>query len=120
MCNTQHCFRSTELFKALNELKTTPETGKYIADVRGKGLMVALEFTSPGKSENDPGANAGDIPGLASKVAAICQQKGLLILTTSVFETIRFIPALNITKEELTEGVNIFKQAVLEAVEKKQ
>lgn len=110
--------RSAELFEALNELQTAPETKNYIADVRGQGLMVAVEFTSPGKSENDPGVNASDIPGLASKVQAICLQKGMLILTTSVFEIIRFIPALNITKEELAEGVKIFKEAVLEAVRK--
>jgi len=108
--------RSTELFNALNALKTSPETANYISDVRGQGLMVAVEFTSPGRSENDPGANASNIPGLASKVAAICQEKGMIILTTSVFEVIRFIPPLNISEKELAEGVTIFKEAVAEAI----
>ena len=81
--------------------------------------MVAVEFTSPGKSSNDPSAEAVDLSGLSSKVSTICQQKGMLILTTSVFEVIRFIPALNITKEELAEGLKIFDEAVREAIGKK-
>ncbi|KIJ49489.1 hypothetical protein M422DRAFT_777435 [Sphaerobolus stellatus SS14] len=111
--------RSTELFEFLGNLKADPVVGKYIADVRGQGLMVAVEFTSPGKSANDPLHGAADLPGLATKVAGLCQEKGMLILTTSVFEVIRFIPALNITKEELAEGLKIFGDSVKEAIGKK-
>ncbi|KAF8585939.1 hypothetical protein K439DRAFT_1632198, partial [Ramaria rubella] len=108
--------RSVELFKALNELRTNPATAPYIADVRGQGLMVAVEFKSPGNSANDPASGASKLAGLASKVSGICLDKGMLILTTSVFEVIRFIPALTITKEELAEGTRIFKEAVEEAI----
>ena len=108
--------RSLELFEQLNKLRTNPKTAPYVAEVRGQGLMAAVEFTSPGTSPNDPARGASNIPGLASKISAICQEKGLLILTTSIFEVIRFIPALIISKEELAQGVKIFKEAVEEAI----
>ncbi|KAF8513095.1 acetylornithine aminotransferase [Hysterangium stoloniferum] len=111
--------RSSELFAALEQLRTGAKTAPYIADVRGQGLMVAVEFTCPGKTKNDPANGTSDISGLASKVASICHEKGMLILTTSIFEVIRFIPALNITQAELAEGIEIFKEAVEEAIDQK-
>jgi len=111
--------RSTELFDTLNKLRKDSATAPYIADVRGQGLMVAVEFTSPGNSPNDPAEGASSVSGLASKVSKLCQDKGMLILTTSVFEVIRFIPPLIISKEEMAEGLRIFKEAVQEAVGKK-
>jgi 4-aminobutyrate aminotransferase len=108
--------RSSELFESLNELRTNPKTAPYIAEVRGRGLMVGVEFTSPGTSPNDPASDASSIQGLATKVSAICQEKGLLIMTTSMFQVVRFIPALTISKEELAQGVKIFKEAVEEAI----
>lgn len=38
----------------------------------------------------------------------------MLTLTTSAFEVIRLIPPLIISKEELAEGLEILKQAVME------
>lgn len=49
---------------------------------------------------------------LASKVNKACLERGMLILTTSVFETIRAIPPLNITEAELQEGLDIFKESL--------
>ena len=108
--------RSLELLEGLNELRTNPKTAPYIAEVRGQGLMVAVEFTSPGASPNDPASGASNIAGLATKVSAICQEKGLLIMTTSMFQVIRFIPALIISKEELAQGIHIFREAIEEAI----
>ena len=88
-----------------------------ILDVRGQGLMVAVEFASPkGTGAYDPFRNESVPDKLASRVAKRCQEKGLLILTTSVYEVIRFIPALNITKEDLAKGCQIFAEAVEEVV----
>ena len=88
-----------------------------ILDVRGKGLMVAVEFASPvGSGPYDPFTKPGVPEKLASRVASKCVEKGLLILTTSVYEVIRFIPPLNISKEDLAKGVKIFKEAVNEVV----
>ena len=68
--------------------------------------MVGVEFS-----------NAPDAPKkLASRIAKRCQEKGMLILTTSVYEVIRFIPALNISKEDLEKGLKVFEEAVEEVV----
>jgi 4-aminobutyrate aminotransferase len=110
--------RSKELFAALNELKTDSATRDTILDVRGSGLMVAVEFSSPsGTSKFDTFAKPGVPAGMASKVAKKCIDNGMLILTTSVYEVIRFIPALNISKEDLAKGIKIFSDAVKEVAQ---
>ena len=79
--------------------------------------MVAVEFASPkGTSPHDPLIVPSAPEKLASRVAKRCQEKGMLILTTSVYEVIRFIPALNISKEDLEKGTKIFAEAVEEVV----
>ncbi|CAK5279892.1 unnamed protein product [Mycena citricolor] len=91
--------RSSELFAALNDVKAAnPST---VLDVRGRGLMVAVEFEGKG---------------MAARVAKKCIEKGMILLTTSVYEVVRFIPPLNISKEDLAKGAAIFKDAVDEAV----
>ncbi|KAH9987011.1 pyridoxal phosphate-dependent transferase [Russula compacta] len=109
--------RSTELFKALNSLKADPTIGQHILDVRGQGLMVAIEFASPSHSTLDPAVKNSAPPNLAVRVSKRCLEKGLLLLTTSVYETIRFIPPLNISSEDLAKGIRIFKEAVAELVQ---
>lgn len=78
--------------------------------------MVGLEFASPSHSAFDPAVNKSTPQGLASKVAKRCVEKGMLILTTSVYETVRFIPPLNVSKEDLEKGIKIFEEAVEEVV----
>jgi 4-aminobutyrate aminotransferase len=107
---------SAELFKALRELRANPIIGPHILDVRGQGLMVAVEFASPSHSTFDPAVKKDAPPNLAAKVSKRCLEKGMLLLTTSVYETVRFIPALNISAEELAKGINIFKEAVQEVI----
>lgn len=56
-------------------------------DIRGKGLMIGIEFMG--------------VPyGFASSVAAEALKLDTIVLTTSIYETLRLIPPLNITKEE--------------------
>lgn len=108
---------SKELFAALNALRANPKTGPAILDVRGQGLMVAVEFASPvGTGPYDAFRDASAPAKLASRVAKKCVEKGLLILTTSVYEVIRFIPALNISQADLAKGCAIFAEAVEEVV----
>ena len=38
----------------------------------------------------------------------------MLILTTSIYDTIRFIPPLNITKEDMAKGIRIIKESIQE------
>ncbi|KAJ7104476.1 pyridoxal phosphate-dependent transferase [Mycena belliarum] len=91
--------RSTELFAALEAVKRAHSAA--VVDVRGRGLMLAVEF-------------AGE--GVAARVAKKCVERGMIILTTSVYEVIRFIPALNISAEDLAKGAKIFQEAVDEVL----
>jgi len=92
--------RSNEMFSMLKRLQQEAATSKYIKDVRGLGLMIGLEFKASAK--------------IAGQVQAKCMEKGLLILTTSIFDTLRFIPPLTISQTEMAEGCAIIKQSIEE------
>jgi 4-aminobutyrate aminotransferase len=94
-------------------LKDDPVVGSYIVDIRGRGLMVGVEFASP----KDGTGMTKHGKGMASKIAQKCIENGMLILTTSIYEVIRFIPPLNLTKEEMRKGCDIFAESVREVVE---
>ncbi|KAI0744250.1 pyridoxal phosphate-dependent transferase [Daedaleopsis nitida] len=109
--------RSKELFAALHALRAVPALAPAILDVRGQGLMVAVEFASPaGTGTHDVFRREGVLERLASRVAKRCVEKGMLILTTSVYEVIRFIPPLNISQADMAKGCAIFKEALDEVV----
>jgi len=112
-------FRSVELFEALRALKTDSTVGQFILDVRGQGLMVAVEFASPSHSTFDPAVRKDATANLATKVSKRCLEKGMLLLTASVYETVRFIPPLNISSKDLAGGIGIFKEAVKEVVQER-
>jgi len=95
--------RGAELRGMLEAAGDDPKTAKIVYDVRGLGLMLALECT-PGK-------------GYASKIQAKCLEKDMLVLTTSIYDTLRFIPPLNITKEDMAKGCQIISEAIKEVAE---
>jgi len=78
--------------------------------------MVGVEFASPAASSYDPMRSPSSPQSLASRVAKRCIEKGMFILTTSVFEVIRFIPPINISQEDMAKGCKIFKEALEEVV----
>jgi len=78
--------------------------------------MVGVEFASPSGSSYDPALRPSAPKSLATRIAKRCIEKGMLILTTSVYEVIRFIPPLNITQADLRKGCEIFKEAAEEIV----
>jgi 4-aminobutyrate aminotransferase len=47
------------------------------------------------------------------------KKKGMLLLTTSAFPTVRFIPPLNVTATEVQLALDIFAEAVRLASAKK-
>jgi 4-aminobutyrate aminotransferase len=95
--------RGKELTDGLKEIqKSHPEY--QIVDVRGYGLMIGVEF------------DHHKVPyGTASKIIQHCVKNGMLLLSTGAFETLRFIPPLTVTKDEIQTGLNIFKTALKEA-----
>ncbi|CCI49056.1 unnamed protein product [Albugo candida] len=91
--------RGSELLHGLRNLQNS---GKYpIKDVRGLGLMIAVEF--------DHRIVAA---GSASRVSKACFDNGLLILTTSIYETLRFMPPLTLSTEECQVGLRKFEDAL--------
>lgn len=86
-----------------------------ICDIRGTGLMLAVEF-------GDPAANAGsDRSQAAAKLATAVQQacidEDLLTLTCGPTGSIvRIIPPLTVSEDEVTLGVERFVRAVGRAV----
>ena len=86
----------TYLKKELSKLQT--HYSELIKDVRGRGLMLGVDF---GTSEP------------VKKVINFCLEKKLVLISTGGDGTvIRFIPALNIKKTEIDEALNIFSQAL--------
>ncbi|MCL2582038.1 MAG: 4-aminobutyrate--2-oxoglutarate transaminase [Streptosporangiales bacterium] len=75
-----------------------------IADVRGRGAMIAIELTRPGTLEPDPATTAA--------VANYCHSRGLITLTCGTFgNVIRFLPPLVIGEDLLEEGLGILEDA---------
>jgi len=102
---------------SLNKLRSRADVGPHILDVRGLGLMIGVEFASPSSfSAHDPNILTGAPKNLASRVAKRCLEKGMLILTTSIYEVVRFIPPLNVSAEDMARGIEIFTEAVEEVV----
>jgi 4-aminobutyrate aminotransferase len=89
---------------ALKDMQTRHPT---IGDVRGKGLMIGVEFVLDTKSKEP----AHD---LVEDINQRGFQKGLLLLPCGV-STIRLSPALNITRDVVDEALDIFEDAITEA-----
>jgi 4-aminobutyrate aminotransferase len=113
--------RSKQLFSFLRDLKSSgTKAGSLIEDIRGSGLMVGLQFANPELqhgSSNTASRHAQSQPQYAPRIVQECIKRDMLLLSTSVFDVLRFIPPLTISEEELTQACGIFKEA-LEAVVK--
>ncbi|MEM9656522.1 MAG: aspartate aminotransferase family protein [Actinomycetota bacterium] len=79
----------------------------WIAEVRGKGLMQAFETVSPGGDEPSP-SHAGEVLE-ATKRANLLVGKGGLY-----GNVIRMAPMLNVTNDEIDEGLASLRTAVAE------
>lgn len=113
--------RSKQIFSFLQDLKSSgSKAGGMIEDIRGSGLMVGVQFANPElqrDSANTASRNAQSQPQLAPKIVQECVKRNMLLLSTSAFDVLRFIPPLTITEEELSQACGIFKEA-LEAAAK--
>lgn len=76
-----------------------------VADVRGKGLMLAVEFVEPGTL--NPNAYA------TTRVFEECKRGGLLVGKGGLYgNTIRMGPPMTLTEEEAREGLAILVEAI--------
>lgn len=92
--------RHTELIEGLDSLRALP-VGRLIEDVRGYGLMIGVQFCAPSP--------------IAGKLTKACLERDMLLLSTSAFDVVRWIPPLTVSRDELATGLQRFKDA-LEAV----
>jgi 4-aminobutyrate aminotransferase len=77
-----------------------------IGDVRGAGLMIGVEFVTDRESREPDGV-------LAKAVIARAADLGLLVLTCGMAgQVVRWIPPIDVSAAEITEGVEIFAEAV--------
>ncbi len=88
-------------------------TPKYpsIGDVRGLGLMVALEFVKPGEGD-------GRVPNpdVTKKVQAAALARKLIVLTAGTYvNVVRIIPPLVTTAEEVDQALRILDESLAAA-----
>ncbi|MFI4939069.1 MAG: 4-aminobutyrate--2-oxoglutarate transaminase [Burkholderiales bacterium] len=82
-----------------------PLVARRIAEVRGLGAMLAVEFKHPDSGKPDPEFTA--------KVQARALEKGLLLISCGVYgNVIRFLFPLTITDSLMTEALAILDAAI--------
>lgn len=85
-------------------LRKLQEAHDEIGDVRGRGLMVATEFTTPA------GEPWGEKAGAVTKA---CRENGLLLLTCGAYgNVVRWIPPLVVKQEQIEASLEIFEAAL--------
>jgi 4-aminobutyrate aminotransferase len=92
--------------EAMARLMTLADRSPFIGDVRGKGLMIGLEFVDP-----DQGGAPAGAP--ARRVLEGCLGRGLLLYPAGwAGHVLRVIPPLTVTAQELDEGLTILEDVV--------
>jgi 4-aminobutyrate aminotransferase / (S)-3-amino-2-methylpropionate transaminase / 5-aminovalerate transaminase len=92
----------------LPRLRALAARHPVIADVRGRGAMLAIELTAPGTIEPAPDE--------AKRIASACHAAGLMVLTCGTFgNVLRFLPPLVIGDHLLEEGLTILESAFTRA-----
>jgi len=91
-------------------LRKFQEEYPQIGDVRGLGLMIGTEFIAEGGSQSKAKP-------LVKNVIHSAEEKGLLLLSCGTYDnTLRWIPPLNVTSEQIHEGLRIFGEALQENI----
>ncbi len=80
-----------------------------IGDVRGLGLMIGTEFRTVAEGKPDKTT--------AKAVAHACQDRKLLLLTCGPWDnTIRWIPPLVVSKDQIDTALGILKESLKEVI----
>jgi len=108
LIETQYLENTQKMGKiALEMLQNMQKDHPSIGDVRGKGLMIGVEFVED-RHTKKPAVD------LRNEVVDQCFSKGLLTLGCGD-STIRITPPLCITEQEIREGLEIFSASIKEA-----
>jgi 4-aminobutyrate aminotransferase/(S)-3-amino-2-methylpropionate transaminase len=105
------CGRAKEIeARFLGRLEQLRSKYDVVADVRGRGAMLAIELT----------AGAGDLtpnPAATAAINSFCHRQGLVTLTAGTFGNVfRFLPPLVAPDHLLTEGLDIIEAAFAEVL----
>jgi 4-aminobutyrate aminotransferase/(S)-3-amino-2-methylpropionate transaminase len=85
----------------VSRLKAVAEKTDIIAEIRGRGAMLAIEFTER-------------TPEVAARVAKACHDQGVVVLTCGTYgNVIRLLPPLVIPDDLLAEGLDVLEGALL-------
>lgn len=105
------CERATALGDRIKaKLVALQSEVPQIADVRGPGAMVAVEFCKPGGSEPDSE--------FTKRVQARALERGLLLLVCGVYSNVvRFLFPLTIEDAVFDEAVGVLEDVIREGVE---
>ncbi|MEH0927495.1 4-aminobutyrate--2-oxoglutarate transaminase [Micromonospora sp. CPCC 205558] len=88
----------------LPRLRAIAERDPRVAEVRGRGAMLAVELVLPGTLTPDPVATAA--------ISAACHAAGLLTLTCGTYgNVLRFLPPLVISDGQLSRGADLLDAA---------
>ncbi len=87
-------------------LTAVAEKVPAVAQVRGRGAMLAVELTKPGTLEPDKAA--------AAQVAAACAADGVIVLTCGTWgNVLRLLPPLVIDHDLLNDALTVLEDALL-------
>ena len=99
------CSRARVIGDAMTiRLRELAAAHDVIAEVRGRGAMVAVELNRPGTLEPDPAT--------ASAVATACHADGVVVLTCGTYgNVLRFLPPLVMPDHLLDEALSVIEKA---------
>src|SRR5215204_7223259 len=90
-------------------LRKFQEEYPQIGDVRGHGLMIGTEFVEGGSQVK--------AKPLVKSIIRSAEEKGMLLLSCGTYDnTLRWIPPLNVTAEQINAGLKIFGEALKETI----
>ena len=89
----------------LDGLRAAAAGSPIVAEVRGRGLMIGVEFVRPDTTEPDPAATL--------RVFEECRAGGLLVGKGGLYNNVlRMGPPLTLTEDEAREGLRILTDAI--------
>jgi 4-aminobutyrate aminotransferase len=99
--------RGVQLMTGLRKLQ---EEYPQIGDVRGLGLMIGTEFIAEGGKPEKAKP-------LVKEIIHAAEERNLLLLSCGTYDnTVRWIPPLNVTSEQIHEGLDAFRGALREVI----
>jgi 4-aminobutyrate aminotransferase len=93
--------------RIMTRLAALEARSRHIGDVRGKGLMIGVEFVVPGRDRQADGATA-------QRVLDGCLARGLLCYPAGLYgQVVRLIPPLVVNREQVDQALDIFEEVVM-------